>query len=66
MGMYLARRETLPRFRRVGFETKDDGTPVTEADKAAERAIRQRLGEAFPDYITSRQARKLLSRVTFP
>ena len=46
----LARRETLPRFRRVGFETKGDGSPVTEADKAAERAIRQRLGEAFPDF----------------
>jgi histidinol phosphatase-like enzyme (inositol monophosphatase family) len=46
----LARRETLPRFRRVGFETKVDGSPVTEADRAAERAIRGRLREAFPDW----------------
>jgi myo-inositol-1(or 4)-monophosphatase len=45
-----ARRETLPRFRRVGFETKVDGSPVTEADRAAERAIRARLREAFPDW----------------
>jgi histidinol-phosphatase len=46
----LARGETLPRFRRVGFETKVDGSPVTEADKAAERAIRERLAESFPDF----------------
>jgi histidinol phosphatase-like enzyme (inositol monophosphatase family) len=46
----LARRETLPRFRRVGFETKDDGSPVTEADRSAERVIRERLAEAFPDF----------------
>ncbi|MDP6244902.1 MAG: inositol monophosphatase family protein, partial [Myxococcota bacterium] len=45
-----ARGETLPRFRRVGFETKADGSPVTEADKAAERAIRATLGAAFPDF----------------
>jgi histidinol-phosphatase len=45
-----ARREILPRFRSVAVETKADGTPVTEADKAAERAIRERLREAFPDY----------------
>ncbi len=45
-----ARRETLPRFRRVGFETKDDGSPVTEADRASERVIRERLREAFPDF----------------
>jgi histidinol phosphatase-like enzyme (inositol monophosphatase family) len=45
-----ARREVLPRFRSVAVETKADGSPVTEADKAAERAIRARLREAFPDY----------------
>lgn len=45
-----ARRETLPRFRKVGYETKADGSPVTEADKAAERVIRDTLSTAFPDY----------------
>ncbi len=46
----LARRETLPRFRKVAVETKSDGTPVTEADRAAERVIRGSLREAFPDF----------------
>jgi len=45
-----AREETLPRFRAVAVETKGDGSPVTEADRAAERAIRAVLGEAFPDF----------------
>jgi histidinol phosphatase-like enzyme (inositol monophosphatase family) len=45
-----ARAETLPRFRRVGFETKSDGSPVTEADREAEQAIRRHLREAFPDF----------------
>ena len=44
-----ARREILPRFRRVSAETKKDGTPVTEADRAAERAIRAVLREATPE-----------------
>jgi len=45
-----ARAEILPRFRAVSVETKADGSPVTEADKAAERAIRARLRAAFPDF----------------
>jgi histidinol-phosphatase len=43
-----ARAEILPRFRRVSVETKQDGTPVTEADRAAERAIRAVLREGSP------------------
>jgi histidinol phosphatase-like enzyme (inositol monophosphatase family) len=43
-----ARGETLPRFRRVGAETKADGSPVTEADRAAEQAIRAVLRERSP------------------
>ncbi|MDP6540354.1 MAG: inositol monophosphatase family protein, partial [Planctomycetota bacterium] len=43
-----ARREILPRFRKVGVETKSDGSPVTEADRAAERAIRAVLREFDP------------------
>ena len=42
----LARRETLPRFRSVSVEIKADGSPVTEADRAAERAIRKHLRQA--------------------
>jgi histidinol phosphatase-like enzyme (inositol monophosphatase family) len=45
-----ARRETMPRFRDVAVETKGDGTPVTEADRAAERVIRATLRQACPDF----------------
>jgi histidinol phosphatase-like enzyme (inositol monophosphatase family) len=45
-----ARREILPRFRSVAVSTKADGSPVTEADTAGERAIRARLREAFPAF----------------
>ena len=31
-----ARQEIVPRFRSVAVETKADGSPVTEADRAAE------------------------------
>ena len=44
-----ARAEILPRFRRVAIETKRDGSPVTEADRAAELAIRDVIEQAFPD-----------------
>jgi myo-inositol-1(or 4)-monophosphatase len=44
-----ARAEILPRFRQVAVETKGDGSPVTEADLAAERAIRSVLREATPE-----------------
>jgi myo-inositol-1(or 4)-monophosphatase len=45
-----ARAETLPRFRAVDVELKADGSPVTEADRAAERAIREVLRESHPDF----------------
>jgi len=32
----------------VSFDTKADGSPVTEADKAAERYLREQIGAAFP------------------
>jgi histidinol phosphatase-like enzyme (inositol monophosphatase family) len=47
---HQARAEILPRFRAVEVETKSDGSPVTEADRAAERAIRTHLLAAFPDF----------------
>jgi histidinol phosphatase-like enzyme (inositol monophosphatase family) len=42
---------TLSWFDRpdLAVATKSDGTPVTEADRAAERLIRSRLAEAHPD-----------------
>ena len=46
----LARLEIMPRFRSVEVETKADGSPVTEADRAAERAIRATLESAYPDF----------------
>jgi len=46
----LARAEILPRFRAVAVESKADGSPVTEADRAAERVIREHLRAAFPDF----------------
>jgi len=45
-----ARAEIVPRFRAVSVETKSDGSPVTEADRAAERAIRGVLRAGFPDF----------------
>lgn len=40
-----------PQFRRpLAVERKSDASPVTEADRAAERAMRQVLREAFPDH----------------
>jgi histidinol-phosphatase len=45
-----ARREVMSRFRRVAVETKSDGSPVTEADREAERAIRETLRAAFPEH----------------
>jgi myo-inositol-1(or 4)-monophosphatase len=46
----LARNETLARFRNVAVEIKGDGSPVTEADRAAERTIRASLEQAFPGF----------------
>jgi histidinol-phosphatase len=47
---YLADTVSLPRFRAVDLDvqTKPDRTPVTEADLAVERAIRDRLAAARP------------------
>jgi histidinol-phosphatase len=47
----LADGIALPRFRALdlAIRTKPDRTPVTEADEAVERAIRERLAEERPD-----------------
>ena len=44
-----AGRSTLAHFQNgVTFESKKDDTPVTEADKNAERIIRERIAEKYP------------------
>lgn len=48
----LARRaeeEIMSRFRNVEVRLKPDGTVVTEADRAAERLMREIISEEFPD-----------------
>jgi histidinol phosphatase-like enzyme (inositol monophosphatase family) len=45
-----ARGEILPRFRTALVETKSDGSPVTEADLAAETVMREILRAAFPEF----------------
>src|SRR3954451_11903916 len=47
----LADEITLARYAAVDLvvETKPDNTPVSDADRAVEAAIRARLAETFPD-----------------
>ena len=44
--------EVALRYYRTGFDVtlKADATPVTQADRGAEQAIREVLGRAFPDH----------------
>ena len=39
-----------PYFRHASVETKADDTPVTAADRGAERAMRERIQQRFPDH----------------
>lgn len=46
-----ARPEIMGRFRTgIQADAKSDASPVTEADRAAERAMRRILNDAFPDH----------------
>ena len=48
---YLAGRRTLAHFNaEVAVESKADSTPVTIADREAERVIRERIGRFYPDH----------------
>ena len=48
---YLAGRRTLAYFQTgVRPDFKADDTPVTVADREAERILRERIGRAFPDH----------------
>jgi len=46
----VAEREILPRFRRHVVRYKADGTEVTDADRAAEEAMREVLARECPDH----------------
>src|SRR5919107_2142417 len=48
---YLAGRRTLAYFQTgVRADRKADATPVTIADREAERILRERIAGAFPDH----------------
>jgi len=44
-----AKEEILPRFNKISYEIKDDGSLVTEADLAADKRIRESLALAYPE-----------------
>jgi myo-inositol-1(or 4)-monophosphatase len=44
-----ARQEILPRFCKVGYEVKRDGSLLTEADLATDERIQQALASEFPE-----------------
>lgn len=47
----LADAETLPAFQAgLDVDTKSDGTPVTAADRGAERAVRSAIRARYPDH----------------
>ena len=45
----VAKEEILPRFNRVGYEVKEDGSFLTEADLSADKRIREALADLYPD-----------------
>ncbi len=45
----VAREEILPRFNRVGYHVKDDGSLLTEADLSADKRICQTLAGLYPE-----------------
>ena len=46
----LAQREIMPRFNQVGFRMKTDGSLVTEADIAMQKAVVEELYKHWPEY----------------
>ncbi len=46
----VAANEILPRFQLCDTKIKDDGSLVTEADQAAERAMRSLIAERYPSH----------------
>ncbi|MBL4614240.1 MAG: histidinol-phosphatase [Magnetovibrio sp.] len=47
----ITRPEIMSRFRTgIAIDAKSDASPVTEADRTAEKVMRARINEAFPDH----------------
>jgi histidinol-phosphatase len=46
----LAEAQILPRFRHTAVQHKPDGSEVTDADREAERAMRQAIAARYPDH----------------
>jgi myo-inositol-1(or 4)-monophosphatase len=44
-----AKEEILPRFNKISYEVKTDGSLVTEADLSADKRIREALAQAYPE-----------------
>lgn len=61
----IAREEILPRFEQVGFELKQDGSLLTEADLATDRRIREFLHQHWPDiaFLSEEMERKEQERL---
>lgn len=45
----VAQQEILPRFNKIGYELKHDGSLITEADLAADERIHSLLSQHYPD-----------------
>lgn len=45
----VAKEEILPRFNRVGYAVKDDGSLLTEADLSVDKRISQILASFYPE-----------------
>ena len=45
----VAQEEILPRFNRIGYQVKDDGSLLTEADLSADKRISSTLAEWYPE-----------------
>ena len=43
-----AQQEILPRFNKIGYELKEDGSLITDADLCADKRIHQLLKEHYP------------------
>ena len=62
----VANEEILPRFNKIGYQLKEDGSLITEADLMADKRIHDFLSDRYPDIafmseeMTSEQQNSLL------
>lgn len=45
----VAQEEILPRFNKISYSLKNDGSLLTEADLATDQRLQRRLAELYPD-----------------